>query len=136
MQCVELHPRRIIQRYRREVADRGAQRVHAGDDPELRQQREPKHQADQYVPRGKDVRGSVCETAVDQRTSQEDYTRDDGDPVQFAESASHNVAGQMRIGQNLKCSGCKNESEENQTPNPGHEREQHQEAKKGHDAEL
>jgi hypothetical protein len=39
----------------------------------------------------------------------------------------------MRIGQNLKRRGRKNESEEDQTADPGDKREQHQEAKKGHD---
>lgn len=52
MQRVELHARGIIQGERREVADRGAKFIHAGNDAKLGDRSQEKH-CD-----GKDVSGS------------------------------------------------------------------------------
>jgi hypothetical protein len=110
---------------------------YARDDPKLRQQSEAKHQADQQVPEGKDVCGVFGQTTVEQRTGQKDDSGGDGDPMQFAQRASNNIASEMRIGQNArsKHSRRQNECEENQTADPGDEREQHEEAEEGHHVE-
>jgi len=138
MQRIELSARRIIRRDRREVADRGAQRVHARDDRKLRKHCEPKHHADQQVPHSEDIRGAFRDPAVEQRTGQKDDSGNDPDPVQFAQSAPNNIPGKMRVGQNAwsEYGWCQNECEEHQTADPGDEREQHEKAEEGHHGEL
>src|SRR4029077_7046036 len=102
VQRVELNPLRIAERYSGEIADRSAQRVHAWDDPELREQRQRQHQANEDVAHREDVGGPLREIAVEQRRDQEDDPGEDGDPMQLAERASDDVAGGMGAGQNLK----------------------------------
>jgi hypothetical protein len=84
------------------------------------------------MPHRKDVRSPVGETAVEQGTGEKDNPGDDGDPMQLAERASDEVAGEMGIGQNLKRRGREDEREEDQATDPGGKGEQHEETKEGH----
>jgi hypothetical protein len=136
MECVELHALGIIQRDGREVAEGGTQRIHAWDDPELRKQREYKHQADQHVSHSKDMRATVGEATVEQGTRQKDDSGNNGDPMQFTEGTPDYISSEMRIWQKLKRGGRKDESKKDQTTDPSHKREQHEEAQEGHDNEL
>jgi hypothetical protein len=102
MQRIKLHARGIVHSDRREVADRRAQRVHTRDNPELRDERESKHQADEHVSHGEDMRSAVCEAIVKQRTSQKYQRGNNANPMKFAESAANKVSGEMCVGQNLK----------------------------------
>ena len=53
--------------------------------------------------------------------------------MQLSERAPDDIAGQMRVGQHLKRRRREHEGEEQETANPDHERENHQEAQEGHD---
>src|ERR1700716_1722155 len=126
MQRVKLHARGIVQSDLGEVADRSAQVVHARDDPELRDERESKHQADDYVTRRKDMRSTVYEAVVKQRTSEKYQPGDNGNPMKFAQSPADKVSSEMGVGQNLKRSWCQDERKENQSADPDDERKQHE----------
>ena len=132
MQRVELHAYRIGQRHHREIANRRSQRVHPRNDPELRQQRKPKHQADNDVPRREDMRSPIGESTVEQGTHQEDNSGNDGDPIKLAQRSSHDVPSQMRIRQNLKRRRREDEGKEDQPADPGRKRQQHKKTKEGH----
>src|SRR3981081_756231 len=112
MQRIKLHARGIVQCDRSEVADRSAQSVHARNNPELGDERESKHQADEHVAHGEDMRIAVCEVVVKQRTSQKYKRGDDADPMKFAESATDHASREMGIWQNLKRCWCQDEREE------------------------
>ena len=73
------------------------------------------------------MRSAIGEPAVEQGTRQKDKPGYDGDPVQLAESASDDIAGEMRVGQNLKRRRRENEGKEDQPTNPGDKRQQHEE---------
>src|SRR3981081_149034 len=118
MQRIKLHARGIVQCDRSEVADRSAQSVHARNNPELRDERESKHQADEHVAHGEDMRRAICEAVVQQRTGQEYQSGNDADPMKFAESSTNKVSGEMGIWQNLKRCWCQDERKENQSANP------------------
>jgi hypothetical protein len=74
------------------------------------------------------MRAAFREAVVEQGTGQKDDSRNDGDPMQFAQRASDYIPREMRIRQNLKRGGCKHESKKDQTTDPGHKGEQHEEA--------
>jgi len=132
MQRVELHACRIGQRHHREIAHRGSQRVHPRNNPELRQQRKPKHQAGQHVPHREDMRRSIGESAIEQGTDKEDNSGNDRDPMKLAQRTSHDVPSEMRVRQNLKRRRREDEGKEDQPADPGHKRQQHKKTKEGH----
>jgi hypothetical protein len=70
------------------------------------------------MPGGEYVRGSVCQTAVEHGTGKKNDSGDDANPVQLAQRAANNVARKVSRGKNGKCSGRKDESEQDQAPNP------------------
>ena len=82
---VELQPRRIVESGAIEIPDLRAQGDHARRDPELRNQGEREHHADQQVAHREYVRRAVGHAAVEQGTGQKDDPGDDGDPVQLGE---------------------------------------------------
>src|SRR5579863_1525507 len=125
MQRVKLNAGGIVDRHGSEVADRGAQRVHAGNDPELREQGKRKHQADQHVPAGEKMRGSIGEATVEERADEVNDPGKDGDPMQLAQRTSNDVAREMRVRQNLKRGWREYEGKEDQTADPADESQQH-----------
>src|SRR5216684_891776 len=136
MQCIKLYSRGIINRRGGEVADLRAERIHARDDPELRQQREGQHQTEQYMAHGEHARRSVEKPAVQHGAREKNDARDDGDPVQLAERPSNDVAGQMRVRQNMK--GCRREyeGEKDDPTDPDDQREHHEIAQEGHGGRI
>ena len=132
MQGIELNSCRIVERARIETCDLSAQRNHAGRDPELREQCQRQHKADQDVARSKDVRRAIRYAAVGQRGNQEYDAGADGDPVQFGEQVSDERSGEQPSGQQMK-RRWSHDREENDSANPDDEREKHKIAKEGHD---
>jgi hypothetical protein len=56
--------------------------------------------------------------------------------MQLAERTSDDVAREMRVREDLESCGCEHEGKEDQTADPDHERENHQEAEEGHDGRI
>jgi uncharacterized repeat protein (TIGR03803 family) len=135
MQSVKLNAIGIIGRRGDNVAERCAQNVHARHDAELRDESESKHRAKDYVSRGEDVCSTVGEPTVEQGTKEEDDPGNNGDPVQFAESASDHVAGQMSVrqhGRNIERCWREDESKEDQPADPDDKRKQHEKTQQRH----
>src|SRR6266496_3010720 len=82
------------------------------------------------------MRSSVRQAAVEQGTDQVDDAGDDGDPMQLVERAPHQIAREVRAGQNLKRRGREHKREEDETADPDNEREHHNKAKDGHDGRI
>lgn len=136
MQRVELHALRIGDRNLCEVPDLRAQCVHARNDPELREQRKPKHQADEQMPHSEHVSGPLRQIAVEQRSNQKHDGGKDRDPMQLPQRASDNVPSEMSVRKNSERGRSKHEGKKDETANPDHKREQHQEAEDRHDGKI
>jgi len=126
MQSVKLNPNRIVDRHGSEVDNLPAQGVHARHDPELRDERECQHQAQEHVAASEYVRGSVSKATVEQGADKKDNAGNDGNPVQLAERSSDDIACEMRARQNLKRGRSKHESKEDQPADPTDERQKHE----------
>src|SRR5215469_17059102 len=84
------------------------------------------------MPEGEHVRGSFADSVVEQRADQKNNAGTDRNPMQLRERAANDVASQVSVGQDLKCSRRKHKGEEDQAADPDHEREQHEIAEEGH----
>src|SRR6266446_4710797 len=74
----------------------------------------------------------VKKPAVQHGAREKNDARDNGNPVQLAERPSHDVAGQMRVRQNMKGCRCEYEGEKDEPADPDDQREQHEIAQEGH----
>ena len=124
---------------RSDFAERRPQNVHARHDAELRDQGEREHQAEQNVTRSEHMRSSVGEAAVEQRTDQENDSRD-----QWRSNATCPERARPRCRQdaclaarrNCECRGRQDESKKDQPADPDDERKQHEKTQEGHDARI
>ena len=118
MQSVELHAGRVLGWNRVNFANRCSQRIHSGDDPELRYQGERKHQVDKNVASGEHMRRALTEAAIENRTHQENDAGEDAHPVQCAQGTPNHCSREMPRGQYGKGRRRQNEGEEDQAAQP------------------